>query len=141
MTSVTQQTSWQKKVETLSTFEKRSNSLTNHIAKIWYVRWYKLIWYHSNKHMQIKITHTANYSQYELDKYSGAPWKQHSLLKSNITLRETLRSVVITQSTKNTGWQLILLATSTRNASTYNTRNICISRSRWEGGSAAKTLL
>ena len=46
--------------------------------------------------MQIKITHTANYSQYELDKYSGDPWKQHSLLKSNITLRETLRSVVIT---------------------------------------------
>ena len=29
--------------------------------------------------MQMEITHTANHSQYELNKYSDVLWKQHDL--------------------------------------------------------------
>ena len=37
----------------------------------------------------MEITHKINHSQYDLNKYSGAPWEQRSLLKSNIIFRET----------------------------------------------------
>ena len=37
----------------------------------------------------MEITHTINHSQYDLNKYSGVPWKQRSLSKSNIIFRET----------------------------------------------------
>ena len=37
----------------------------------------------------MEITNTANHSQYELNKYSGLPWKQHGLSKSIILFRET----------------------------------------------------
>ena len=43
--------------------------------------------------MQMKITHAMTHSQYELNKYSGVPWKQCSLSKSNIIFRETPSSV------------------------------------------------
>ena len=52
-----------KKEETLSTFEKRKNLLTNHIAKI--------LPYDTNKHgikKHMHITNTANHSRYELNK-------------------------------------------------------------------------
>ena len=59
-----------KKVETLSTFEKQKNSLTNHIAKNLS---YDTNKHYSNKQMQMKITHVINHSQYELNKYLGVP--------------------------------------------------------------------
>ena len=46
--------------------------------------------------MYMEITNTANHSQYELNKYSGLPWKQHRLPKSVILFRDTPGSVVIT---------------------------------------------
>ena len=43
----------------------------------------------------MEITQTANHSQYDLNKYSSVPWKQHSVIrKSNIILRETPSSIV-----------------------------------------------
>ena len=57
---------------------------------------YKQTRYYSNKHIQMEITQTANHSQHQLNKYSGVPWKQHSLLKSNAIFREIPGSVVIT---------------------------------------------
>ena len=43
----------------------------------------------------MKITRTINHSQYELSKYSGVPWKEHSLSKSNIIFRKTPSLVII----------------------------------------------
>ena len=47
------------------------------------------------KQMHTEITNTASHSQYELNKYSGLPWKQHRLSKSSILFRETPGSVVV----------------------------------------------
>ena len=72
----------QEKVETLSTFEKRKNSLTNHITKI--------LLHDTNKHDIIQRTHAnGNNMEIGLKKYSGVPLKQNSLSKSNIIFRET----------------------------------------------------
>ena len=56
------------------------------------------------KQMHTEITNTASHSQYELNKYSGLPWKQHRLSKSSILFRETPGSVVVPQSTENAWW-------------------------------------
>ena len=54
----------------------------------------------------MKITHTINNSQYKLNKYSGVPWKQHSLSILNIIFRETPNSVVTlkVQRTQDDSW-------------------------------------
>ena len=53
----------------------------------------------------MEITHAINQSQYEFNKYSGVPWKRHSLLKSNI-FRETPSSVLSLkeQITQDNSW-------------------------------------
>ena len=54
----------------------------------------------------MEITHAISQSQYELNKYSGVPWKRHSLLKSNIIFRETPSSVLSLkeQITQDNSW-------------------------------------
>ena len=64
-------------------------------------------WYHSNKHMQIKITHVMkNHSQYELNKYSGVPWKQHCLSKLTLSSEkpQALLLSLKAQKTQDDSW-------------------------------------
>ena len=68
--------------------------------------------YDTNKHdiiqtnMQMKITHVINHSQYELNKYLGVPWKQHSLSKLTLS-SEKLQALLLSlkaQKTLDDSW-------------------------------------
>ena len=94
-----------KKVKTLSTFEKRKTRWPITLQKICDMT--QTTWYHSNKHMQIKITHVMkNHSQYELNKYSGVPWKQHCLSKLTLSSEkpQALLLSLKAQKTQDDSW-------------------------------------
>ena len=56
----------------------------------------------------MEITHTTNHSQYELNKYSGVPWKQHSFIwYEKQTSSEKLEALLLSvkaQKTQDDSW-------------------------------------
>ena len=89
----------------------------------------------------MEILQTANHSQYELNKYSGVPWKNAALYENQTLSSEKLQALLLSlkaQKTQDDSWFYCKQVQEMHLRTLPETVNIL--RSRWQEGSTAKTL-